>query len=101
MTDCGVGFLDELRRAQIRGIADDRAAIKWCLQKGTTAKGRGQEDPWRQRVPEDVEKSPFSKGVGIYDGENWHQGLGLYRMAQLIEQFQAELWIASGTALLY
>lgn len=99
VADCGLGFLRELRRAGIPNIADDAAAIAWCVEKGHSTKKKTVDD-WAQRLPADVMGNPMP-GVGqVVESDNHHLGLGLAKLVDNVERFEGWLWLASGGSML-
>jgi len=99
VADTGMGFLDELRRADIQGIADEKDAIEWCITKGNTTKKPA--DDWAQSVPRDiVGGSPFGGAIRTKHKENNHQGLGLAKLVDLVLHYKGDLCLASGSFLL-
>ncbi|WP_050937911.1 hypothetical protein [Vibrio harveyi] len=104
IADKGLGFLEEMRRsgkAQLNNIECDKDALLWCLEEGNSTKHADDSDPWAQQLPpEHIGNSPYGHGIGSDYTVNHHQGLGLAHLVGLIEQFQGNLTIASGTCLL-
>lgn len=102
LADCGMGFLNELRRARIPGIETDAEAIHWCIQEGNSSKLATQEDPWAQSVPDDFSgRSPFGKAVSTFvNTGNHHQGLGLAKLLNLARRYDGTLYLASGSSFL-
>ena len=100
VADCGMGFLRELRRVGIPDIADDRAAIEWCIQPGNSTKKR-DVDEWEQRLPADVMGHPMGRFGRVVESDNHHMGLGLAKLITAVEKFHGWCWLASGNAMLY
>lgn len=98
LADCGMGFKNELQRANISDVTTHREAIEWCIQKGNSSKLAANQDPWAQSVPEDfLGSSPFQRGVATYQNTgNHHQGLGLAKLFSLAEKYDGLLYLASG-----
>ncbi len=97
VVDIGKGFKNVLQEANISGIKSDIDAINWSIQKGHTSKG--QEDEWAQSLPFDSYENPFSSGVPIKEEENHHEGLGLYKLVDLVQTTKGNLSILSGQGL--
>ena len=97
VVDIGKGFKNVLQEANISGIKSDIDAINWSIQKGHTSKG--QEDEWAQFLPFDSYENPFSSGVPIKEEENHHEGLGLYKLVDLVQKTKGNLSILSGQGL--
>lgn len=97
VVDIGKGFKNVLQEANISGINSDIDAINWSIQKGHTSKG--QEDEWAQFLPFDSYENPFSSGVPIKEEENHHEGLGLYKLVDLVQKTKGNLSILSGQGL--
>lgn len=102
LADCGMGFLNELKRAKVAGVSTDQEAIAWCIQKGNSSKLAKKEDDWAQSVPEDFYgSSPFGADVNTFvNSGNHHQGLGLAKLLALAERYAGILYLASGDAVL-
>jgi hypothetical protein len=98
VADCGLGFLRELRRVGMT-IADDRAAIEWCIQPGNSTKKR-DVDEWAQRLPTDMMGNPMGSFGRVVESDNHHMGLGLAKLITAVEQFNGWCWLASGNAML-
>lgn len=99
VADCGLGFLRELRRVGIPGIANDADAIAWCVEKGHSTKKKTVHD-WAQRLPADMIGNPMP-GIGhVVESDNHHLGLGLAKLVENVERFEGWLWLASGTSIL-
>ncbi len=97
VSDLGKGFLQVLKEARISGIESDLDAINWGLQEGHTSKGI--EDDWAQALPFDSRDNPFSPGVPTRDEDNHHEGLGLYKLVELVRHTQGSMAILSGYGL--
>lgn len=105
LADCGMGFLEELKRSKIAtsaGINSDRDAIAWCIQEGNSSKLAKLEDEWAQSVPEDFLGGKLfgSAAVAVSGNGNHHQGLGLAKLVELAKSYQGVLNIASGNCLM-
>ena len=105
LADCGMGFLEELKRSRIagpKGIRSDREAVEWCIQEGNSSKLAKLEDEWAQSVPEDfLGSSPFDGAQVVRSSNgNHHQGLGLAKLVQLAQSYEGILNIASGSCLM-
>jgi hypothetical protein len=105
LADCGMGFLEELKRSRIagsKGIKSDREAVEWCIQEGNSSKLAKLEDEWAQSVPEDyLGSSPFGGAAVVHSGNgNHHQGLGLAKLVELARSYDGVLNIASGDCLM-
>ncbi|KTB95893.1 hypothetical protein [Pseudomonas syringae] len=105
LADCGMGFLEELKRSRIagaNGIQCDRDAVEWCVQEGNSSKLAKLQDEWAQSVPEDhLGTSPFGDvGVALSGNGNHHQGLGLAKLLELAKSYEGVLNIASGDCLM-
>lgn len=101
LADCGYGFRRELNRVGLYAYTtSDRDAIEWCLTEGNSSKNQRHQDAWTQRLPEDMMLNPIPKIGSPISTENHHQGLGLAKLVQLVEQYSGALWIASGSDML-
>ncbi|MFW0767234.1 hypothetical protein ACN0IV_15505 [Trabulsiella odontotermitis] len=103
LADCGMGFLRELRRAGIKGIAGHRDAIEWCIQEGNSSKHADRVDDWAQQLPYDnMGGNVFGAGVpvAVKEKENNHQGLGLYHLMKLVKTYNGQLQLATGNVCL-
>ncbi|MCF7531997.1 hypothetical protein [Pseudomonas petrae] len=105
LADCGMGFLEELKRSRIasqKGINSDREAIEWCIQEGNSSKLAKLEDEWAQSVPEDFLGGKLfgSAAVAVSGNGNHHQGLGLAKLVELAKSYHGVLNIASGDCLM-
>lgn len=102
LADCGMGFLNELRRARVAGVSTDQEAIAWCIKKGNSSKLAKKEDDWAQSVPDDFYgSSPFGANVTTFvNSGNHHQGLGLAKLLALAERYDGILYLASGDTVL-
>lgn len=99
VSDHGGGFLRELESCGIQGVNSDQEAIEWCIQEGNSTKLR--TDEWSQRVPGDhIGGNPFGSHVNTHHNENHHQGLGLYKLIELVRRYKGTLTLWSGDALL-
>lgn len=97
LADCGMGFLSELRRANIRDIVTHKDAIQWCIQQGNSSKHADQQDDWAQQLPYDhIGGNVFGHGVAVRESQNNHQGLGLAHLMSLVATYNGTLLIASG-----
>ena len=99
VADCGLGFLRELKRAGVREVETDQAAIQWCIQKGHSTKMKPVAE-WAQRLPPDVMGNPMPTVGRVVESDNHHLGLGLAKLVNGVEQFNGSLWLASGTSML-
>lgn len=99
VADCGMGFLREVRRVGTPNIADDRAAIEWCIQPGNSTKKR-DVDEWAQRLPTDMMGNPMGTFGHVVESESHHMGLGLAKLITAVEKFHGWCWLASGNAML-
>ena len=105
LADCGMGFLEELKRSRIaglKGINSDRDAVEWCIKEGNSSKLARLEDEWAQSVPEDyLGSNPFGNvAVTRTVNGNHHQGLGLAKLVELAKSYEGVLNIASGDCLM-
>lgn len=102
LADCGVGFLDELRRSGIPGVETHRQAIEWCVQEGNSSKLAAKEDEWAQSVPDEhVGDVPFGRIPTRSAGNgNHHQGLGLAKLVELAQKYKGVLYLASGNCVM-
>lgn len=101
LADCGLGFLRELRRADIPGIESHQDAIEWCIQEGNSSKHADLQDDWAQQVPGDyMGGNLFGAGVKVKEKENNHQGLGLHHLMKLVKTYNGELQLATGNVCL-
>lgn len=100
LSDNGLGFLNEMHRAG-KNVNSHKEAIEWCIQEGHSTKHADDEDPWLQRVPNDlVGENPMGAFGGEVD-DNHHQGLGLFHLISLVESFNGELYLISGNVALH
>jgi len=102
LADCGFGFLEELRRANVPGVADldDIDAIRKCIEKDFSTKNGNDRDEWAQRLPDGhIGRSPYSEGIDTFDEDNNHQGLGLWKLVELVKLYNGTLFLASGDAI--
>lgn len=100
LADSGLGFLSEMRRVGM-SVHSHREAIEWCIQEGHSTKKLKPEAAWVQRIPEDVINNPLRGVEQTRVTDNYHMGLGLFKLTQLIKGFRGQLWLASGdTALI-
>lgn len=94
IVDSGIGMLRNVKKV-VPGVSTDEQAIDWCLQRGnTTAASKG--DGWEQRLPEDSLFSPYPPTVGTVNGDNHHQGLGLWHLQEIVRAAGGSFWVASG-----
>ncbi|MCU1751607.1 hypothetical protein [Pseudomonas sp. 6D_7.1_Bac1] len=102
LADCGIGFLDELKRSGIQGIKSHQEAIDWCVQEGNSSKLATKVDAWAQSVPEDfLGSSPFGGAAICPAGNgNHHQGLGLAKLVELAQKYKGVLYLASGNCVM-
>lgn len=106
LADCGLGLLGELKSNKLDVANTHEQAISWCIQKGNSSKiidSNKEDDEWAQALPNDFTgSSPFGKNVkSTYrnDGNN-HQGLGLAKLIELVDKYNAELVLATGDSAL-
>lgn len=93
IADAGCGMLKNVSR-EYSQIADDRDAIKWCLQKGnTTAR---QPDNWAQRLPDDSICSPYPDDVDTIRSDDHHVGEGLWQLCELVRGSSGKFVVLSG-----
>lgn len=103
LADCGIGFLNELKRTRISGIISHQDAIEWCIKEGNSSKLANARDEWAQSVPEDFSGAvPFGSGVEVFEAKpNNHQGLGLAKLMSLAKAHRGELYLASGDCVMH
>lgn len=100
LADTGHGFLRELRRYG-KPANDDIQAIDWCVTKNNSTKHADDDDDWAQSVPEDIMGgSPFGAAVPRVTSRLNHQGLGLWKLTELIRKYRGKLTLVSGTGCL-
>lgn len=101
VADKGLGFRQEINRQNLGFIcATDREAIEWCIQEGHSSK-LAPPDPWTQALPDDALHNPYGNNVSTIDMEqNHHQGLGLYKLIELVKRFSGELQLITGNCML-
>ncbi len=98
LADCGIGFLEETKRAGL-AMRSHSEAINWCLAEGNSTKHGDLIDEFAQRLPPGFTgDSPYGDAVPTRDSENHHQGLGLAKLVQLAETYDAAVIVASGNA---
>ena len=100
VVDTGLGFKKVLNNANIEDINSDIDAIEWCLQKGNTSTQSKIEDEWAQARPSDMIDNPF-KDTSIStksQNENHHEGLGLFKLMDLVKKTNGYVEILSGDA---
>lgn len=100
VVDTGLGFKKVLNNANIEDINSDIDAIEWCLQKGNTSTQSKIEDEWAQAMPSDMIDNPF-KDTSIStksQNENHHEGLGLFKLMDLVKKTNGYVEILSGDA---
>lgn len=96
LADTGLGFLRELRRCG-RNVDDDIEAIKWCVVKNNSTKHADEDDFWAQAFPDDVMGGvPFGDVVPRTKSKVNHQGLGLWKLTELIKTYRGRLTLVSG-----
>ncbi|HHR6224336.1 TPA: hypothetical protein ACS724_002850 [Providencia alcalifaciens] len=101
LADCGLGFLRELRRANIPNVNTHEEAIKWCIQQGNSSKHADLQDDWAQQLPQDfIGGSVFGHAVAVKEKENNHQGLGLDHLMKLVKTYNGDLQLATGNVCL-
>ncbi|MDD6206691.1 hypothetical protein [Succinivibrio sp.] len=99
IADTGMGFKKVLNDAHIEGIHNDIDAINWCIKEGHTSKGK-DDDEWIQRLPFDCLDNPYSDNVQVkQDEDNHHEGLGLFKLVDLVQKTDGYLSILSGHGL--
>lgn len=97
LADCGMGFLQELRRAKVPNIETHQQAIEWCIQQGNSSKHADNIDEWAQMMPEGhAGGNVYGPGVAVREGQNNHQGLGLAHLMELVKSYKGQLILASG-----
>lgn len=100
LADFGGGFLREMRRAQRTEAENDEQAISWCIQRGNSTKlAEADDDGWAQRLPDDALHNPYGLEIKTRSKENNHQGLGLSKLIDLVEKYDGQLSIVTGTAI--
>lgn len=100
LADRGQGFLTELNRVGLN-IDSDSEAIEWCIQEGHSSKLVSQDDDWAQRLPADVIGNPMKEQGKIFSRADHHQGLGLFNLTKLVGDYGGQLWLASGSSMLF
>lgn len=96
LADTGLGFLRELRRCG-RSVDDDVQAIEWCVQKNNSTKHADEDDFWAQSLPDDViGGAPYGEAVPRTTSKVNHQGLGLWKLTELIRTYRGRLTLVSG-----
>ncbi|WP_156886094.1 hypothetical protein [Pseudomonas sp. CFII68] len=102
LADCGLGFLDELKRSGIRGVHTSQEAIDWCIQEGNSSKLATKVDEWAQSVPEDFLGGNSFGGATVrpVGNGNHHQGLGLAKLVELAKKYNGVLYLASGNCVM-
>ncbi|RDH82693.1 MAG: hypothetical protein DIZ80_10460 [endosymbiont of Galathealinum brachiosum] len=97
LVDSGLGFLREVTSIGLE-VSDHQGAIEWCIQKGHSTKLRdAPENDWDQKVPTDqTGGNPYGNNVPTFHSDNHHQGLGLYKLIQLVRKYAGNLCICSG-----
>jgi len=101
VADGGRGFLNEMTRAGFANFANcDREAIDWCLMEGHSTKHADLEDDWAQMLPEDALTNPYGKDIQTFTSSNHHQGLGLYKLAKFIKDFNGSMTLVTGSCMM-
>lgn len=101
LADCGLGFLQELKRANIPNIDTHQQAIEWCIQQGNSSKHADKIDEWAQHVPAGhAGGNVYGSGVAVREEQNNHQGLGLAHLMKLVNTYKGQLILASGNVCL-
>lgn len=99
VADTGMGFKKVLDDANVKGINNDLDAINWCIKEGHTSKGK-DDDEWVQRLPFDSLDNPYPDNVIVKaDEDNHHEGLGLFKLVDLVQKTDGNLSILSGNGL--
>jgi len=100
LADTGHGFLRELKRYG-KPAESDIQAVEWCIQKNNSTKHADDDDEWAQSVPEDMMGGvPFGAVVPRVTSRLNHQGLGLWKLTELIRKYRGKLTLVSGTGCL-
>lgn len=101
VADCGQGFLRECNRINVPEVIDDSTAIEWCLGFQNSTKDRDY-DEFTQTQPLDAMGNPFGENVDtrIWNDGNNHQGLGLAKLMELINLYEGQMWVGSGSSVL-
>ncbi len=100
LADTGHGFLRELQRYR-RPAEDDIQAIQWCVAKNNSTKLADDDDDWAQSVPDDIMGgTPFGATVPRVTSRLNHQGLGLWKLTELIRKYRGKLTLVSGNGCL-
>lgn len=99
LADSGVGFLREVQRVGLP-ITTDQEAIEWCRQEGHSTKKIQPVSGWAQRMPPDLIGNPMRGVEQTQAPDNYHMGLGLAKLVQLVREFRGFLWLASGASVL-
>lgn len=100
LADCGLGFFNELKRTNIIKVADDKEAIEWCVQEGNSSKKKDSISDWDQRLPQDIMNNPMLNIGRPVMSENNHMGLGLAKLLNLVNNYDGQLLLASGSDVL-
>jgi len=100
LADFGLGFRQEMTRVGLE-VESHSDAISWCMQEGNSTKmTTASESQWDQKVPDDMMGgSPYGSSVKTFDTENNHQGLGLFKLKELIKNYNGHLVVSSGDSL--
>ncbi len=88
IADCGRGLRRNAREVDPH-IGSDSEAIEWAFAYGNTS--ARPADPWAQRGLE-------GDCDGREDGDDHHQGIGLWELAQLVTATGGRVWVATGEA---
>lgn len=99
LADCGKGFYQELKSANIPNINNHIDALEWCIKPGNSSKKVKQEneDSFLQRLPPDCIGNPMP-GIAKYKSDNNHEGFGLAKLINLLTKYKGEINIISGDA---
>lgn len=101
LADCGKGFYQELKNANIPNINNHIDALEWCIKPGNSSKKVKQEneDSFLQRLPPDCIGNPMP-GIAKYKSDNNHEGFGLAKLINLLLSYEGKIEIISGDAYL-
>ncbi len=102
VADKGIGFKDEVNKQNLGfKFKTDRQSIEWCIQKGNSSKLNIVVDPWAQSLPDDALHNPYGQNVSTISlAPNHHQGLGLYKLVELVKRFKGQLHLVTGNCML-
>ncbi|HCD1613120.1 TPA: hypothetical protein NBH86_000847 [Serratia marcescens] len=97
LADSGLGFLRELQRTNIPDIGNHQDAIQWCIQEGNSSKHAAYVDDWAQQLPDGhIGGNVFGGNVPVREGQNNHQGLGLWHLMRLVNRYDGDFMLISG-----